>query len=524
MGETRVDLLHLLEDLRDAYTGSLEETILTEIVANSLDSTAHGIRLNTDTAKRTLTITDDGSGMKRPELRRYHDIAASTKVRGQGIGFAGVGIKLALLTCDSVYTESRRGKIHVATVWHLASKHRAPWKWVPPEGLVADRGTAIRLELTNALSPLQDPGFVEATLRRHYPPLFDPFFEPLLSSHYPHGVQVAINERSLEAAASEAGERASLAIRIGRKRKPSAIGYLVRDVLPLPEDQRGVAVSTYGKVIRRGWDWIGIHPATPESIGGAIEFPELADCLTLNKADFIRSGPRGMVYLACRRAIQNAVSQQLAEWGDAREAVERTRRKIARPVERDLERVLIDLADDFPLLGTIVEQRSGGQRRLPIGGRASLESGRELVAAAMEASAAHESNVVGNGSLDAEPTATVVQEAAPAERERTADGMIPGAAGFKRPAHYGLRIEFDTRPGDAEISRLVESTVWVNDAHPAFRRAALSRSEGYHLALAVAMALAPLAAEPAQQHRFVTTFLGHWGLSLENGGRGKRGR
>jgi hypothetical protein len=33
MGETRVDLLHLLEDLRDAYQGSLEETILTEIVA-----------------------------------------------------------------------------------------------------------------------------------------------------------------------------------------------------------------------------------------------------------------------------------------------------------------------------------------------------------------------------------------------------------------------------------------------------------------------------------------------------------
>ena len=38
MGETRVDLQHLLEDLRDAYPGSIEETILTEIMANSLDS------------------------------------------------------------------------------------------------------------------------------------------------------------------------------------------------------------------------------------------------------------------------------------------------------------------------------------------------------------------------------------------------------------------------------------------------------------------------------------------------------
>lgn len=40
MGETRVDLQHLLEDLRDAYPGALEETILTEVVANSLDSGA----------------------------------------------------------------------------------------------------------------------------------------------------------------------------------------------------------------------------------------------------------------------------------------------------------------------------------------------------------------------------------------------------------------------------------------------------------------------------------------------------
>jgi hypothetical protein len=46
MGETRVDLLHLLEDLRDAYPASLEETILTEVVANSLDSGAGRVTLS----------------------------------------------------------------------------------------------------------------------------------------------------------------------------------------------------------------------------------------------------------------------------------------------------------------------------------------------------------------------------------------------------------------------------------------------------------------------------------------------
>src|SRR5437867_7754449 len=110
MGETRVDLLHLLEDLRDAYPAAIEETILTEIVANSLDSGACLIRIATDAAEATLTVVDNGSGMQRRDLAHYHDLAASTKTRGQGIGFAGVGIKLGLLVSKAVLTETRRCK------------------------------------------------------------------------------------------------------------------------------------------------------------------------------------------------------------------------------------------------------------------------------------------------------------------------------------------------------------------------------------------------------------------------------
>src|SRR5439155_3677651 len=68
---------------------------------------------------------------------------------------------------------------------------------------------------------------------------------------------------------------------------------------------------------------------------------------------------------------------------------------------------------------------------------------------------------------------------------------------------------------DSELGRLVESTVWVNEAHPAYRRAAASRSEGYHTALAVALALAPLAVDPAKEHAFITAFLASWGAAIE---------
>lgn len=529
MGETRVDLHHLLEDLRDAYTGSLEETILTEMVANALDSGAALIQVTADPARGTLTVVDDGSGMQRRELARYHDIAASTKTRGEGIGFAGVGIKLGLLLCEQVLTETRRCRTHVATRWHLASRHKAPWKWLAPPGLVAERGTAVALHLANPLSPLLDPGFLEGALRRHYQPLTEPPFDELLADHYRRGVRFEVNGRALERAAARATETALLAVRLGRKRKPSALGYLVREPSALPEETRGLAISTLGKVIKRGWDWLGVTPATPDRIGGVIEVPALAECLTLNKADFIRTGPRGASYLAFRKAIQEAVGRQLAAWGDARDQAEETRRRAARPVERDLERVLVDLAEDFPLLAALVERHAGGQRKLPMGrepGAGGALDGRALMADAVRERAEAETAPAVAPELG---TNVVVAEQAPdaaaAAPEPAADpasGGLPGERGPRRPTRYGLTIQFESRPGDPEIGRLVESTVWVNEAHAAYRRAVASRSEGYHLALAVALALAPLAVEPANEHGFVTAFLDRWGGALETSGRRAR--
>ncbi len=525
MGETRVDLLHLLEDLRDAYPGTIEETILIEIVANSLDSGASQIRVEADAEQATLAVVDDGSGMQRRELARYHDLAASTKTRGQGIGFAGVGIKLGLLVSEEVLTETRHGKTHVATMWHLASRHRAPWKWVPPPGLVDGRGTSVRLKLQNALSPLLDPGFLEGSLRRHYQPLLDPAFEQLLALHYPRGVGIKVNGRVLEKQGWQAPEVSPIEVRLMRKRKPSAAGYLVRQGLPLPDDRRGVAVSTFGKIIKHGWDWLGVTPMTPERIGGLIEVPALACCLTLNKGDFIRTGQRGALYLAYRKAIQEAVSRQLSAWGDAREPAEEARRRVARPLERDLERVLADLSDEFPLLASLVERHAGGQRRLPIGRDEAVTARRILELASVDLTTREGETEPGVPESSAEPkeSGESSEPVPPGQPQPPALGPLPsGNRGRRMPARYGLGVQFEDRPGDTELGRLVESTVWVNAAHPAYHRAVASRSEGYHIALCVALALAPLATEPKDEHAFVTAFFARWGEALKQSGSQRR--
>ncbi len=513
MGETRVDLLHLLEDLRDAYPGSTEETILTEIVANALDSGASTITIGTDHAVPALTVVDDGAGMRRHELARYHDIAASAKTRGAGIGFAGVGIKIALLVCAEVVTETRRGKHHVASSWRLASRNKAPWRWVPAPGLVKTHGTAVRLVPTTALSPLLDRGFIEAAVRRNFQPLLDPALRDILRSHYSSGVVFVLNDSILEPQGWRAPETAPITTRMARKRKPSGAGYLVRTGDALPEDRRGVAISTFGKVIKRGWDWLALSPAIPERVAGLIEVPGLAECLTLNKADFIRSGPRGAAYLAHRKAIQEAVSSQLELWGDVGEPAERTRRRAARPVERDLEVVLADLADEFPLLASLVEHRVGGQRQLP-----ATDSGRGPGAPPEPSVAFPTTAPFATGiapAVQPRSEATPVETDTPSPQSGPATGHIAPEVRTRRPARYALNIQFESRHDDPELAHLIESTVWVNEAHPAYRRAVASRSEGYHVALAVALALAPLAVDPAKEHGFIITFLARWGASVE---------
>lgn len=526
MGETRVDLQHLLEDLRDAYTGSLEETILTEVVANALDSGARRIRFFTRPADATLTIVDDGRGMQRRELARYHDVAASTKARGEGIGFAGVGIKLGLLVSREVVTETMRGATHVATRWHLASRHRAPWKWIQPPNLTETRGTAVQLTLTNQLSPLLDAGYLEETLKRHFEPLLDSAFSELLRRHYREGVVFEVDGRELPGGSPPAAERAPLAIRVGRRRNASAVGFMERHPA-LPHDREGIAVSTFGKVIKRGWDWLAVAPPARGRVGGLIEAPDLAACLTLSKNDFVRAGSRGATYLAYRKAIQEVVSRQLAEWGDVREPDARPR--IAR-LERDLERVLEDLADDFPLLRSLVDRRAGGQKRLPIPGR-----GREAVAAPLfarlpgaptdipeapqqRAEPEHEEALpepdVTPHTPQQKPPQTTQEPAIEAEHPSArvvSTASLETVPGRRRPARYGLLVQFESRPADLELARLVDSTIWINDAHPAFERATASRAIGYHNALAVALALAPLAVGARDEHTFITQFLAHWG-------------
>ena len=187
----------------------------------------------------------------------------------------------------------------------------------------------------------------------------------------------------------------------------------------------------------------------------------------------------------------------------------------------NLARVLEDLAVEFPLLHSLVERRRGGQKRLPMpNGPRDGEFG-PLFALARAADEPGESEPPLSrdaGSVGAPPPLDATEpEPDESPRPDVDTAALPGSHAPRRRAQYGLSLRFEARPDDDELGRLVDSTIWVNDAHPAFARATRSRSLGYHLALTVALALAPLAATPADEHLFVTRFLAEWGQVYEAG-------
>jgi hypothetical protein len=295
----------------------------------------------------------------------------------------------------------------------------------------------------------------------------------------------------------------------------------------LAEDERGLAVSTLGKVIRRGWDWIGIAPANPEYVNGLIEIPELAEALTLNKGDFMRTGARGALFLGYRKAVQEAVSGLLAEWG-ALPSGKSERQPRVRPIERDLQKILAELADEFPLLATLADRRAGGQRPLPLS--SGLGAAEEVYAAAeAEGSATGASRALADSEAEArpetEPQSAQSESASIEPVGITHESTPPDRTRRRGPAKLSLEIRFETRAEeDATLGRLIDATVWVNDAHPAYRRAVASRSEGYHIALTVALAVAPLAIENARIDDFVSAFLAYWGEAAISGAARSRVR
>jgi hypothetical protein len=513
MGETRVNLKHLLEDIRDTYPFAIEEAILTELVANALDSGASEIHLATQ--DQAFTVRDNGQGMTPSQLDRYHDIAATTKERGKGIGFAGIGAKLALLIAGHVVTETRAGPSYNATRWRLESSQRAPWELLEPRHLIAGpHGTAVTLEWAagDQPSPLADAGFVQSVVHTHFHPLLEEGFRPVMQEIYPGNVRFFLNDRPLKPPKIQGLGEPLVFVVQGGNPKPVGIGFLGKSRRDLPEPLRGIGISAYGKVIKRGWDWLGLLPQHPHRLTGIVEVPALAQILTTNKADFLRDAASLKKYYRHRKAIQETLEPILRELGEAPPTRERPAPEV-RPVQREVEQVLGALLEDYPEFAPLVGRRRARQPGLGL----QPEPGAPTLAALTKALQGWTESTPGPDPDG--PTATPTQPAlaAAAVLEANEDGAVTAALRAGRRVGPGLVLAFEDAAERGALGRMVGNTLWINRAHPAYRKAAGTGCENYHIVLSVVWVLLGHLDDRHSAQQFISEFLSGWGRRASTG-------
>jgi hypothetical protein len=259
--------------------------------------------------------------MARDEIKKYHDIAATTKVRGKGIGFAGIGAKLSLLIAKAAITETKGKRSSSGTTyWHLLNDKRAPWKFIPFSGkITTPRGTSITIELLNPSSSFLSIDFVQENIKKHYYPLLDKQFQnSILKYIYKKGVEFFANNQKIDLENKEFdGISKSFRVVTRGKRQGQLVGfgYLNKTKEEKP-DFSGIGISTYGKVVKKGWDWLGIFPKSTAQIYGLVEAPALAEILTTNKNDFLKDSISLKKYFRYRKAIQGVILPILDEFGE----------------------------------------------------------------------------------------------------------------------------------------------------------------------------------------------------------------
>ncbi|MBI3358391.1 MAG: ATP-binding protein [Nitrospirae bacterium] len=526
MGETRVNLKRLLEDIRDSYPLPLAEVILTELVANSLDSGASSIWCSTNASGRTFTIIDNGRGMREGELSTYHDIAATTKIRGKGIGFAGIGAKLALLVAQSVITETKMGSKHQATSWSLAGPMRAPWKKIKPPGwLKESSGTAVQITLPEKQSDgkelLHSP-FIRNTFITHFLPLFDEELLKRLGRLYANRISFFLNEHPiLPDPSQEVLPRRFFYVYVSKTKKPVGVGFLSASDQERAEPQQGIAISTYGKVIKRGWEWVGATPIRPGRINGIVEIPALAQILTTNKADFLKDQTSLKTYYRYRKAIQAAIEPILAELGEQPITPPLSSHRFLGSTDRiALQEVISEMLTEFPELEPLVGMRPGGDKERPSPLPETFPRMRlfdDNTASPETETLAEEKSQEGTDETR-DPLALLLPKEDPPLARMAMNGMIesdPKAMKKSRQKSY-LSIGFEEDPTRAALGWLSDETIWINKGHAAYRKAAEMGYERYHTVVVVGWVLASyvvgaIHAGNADIAGFLARYLDGWG-------------
>jgi hypothetical protein len=492
-----IDYEHFLDDIRDMYPFSVEEAVLVELIANSLDAKASLIDIRLDPERNIFELTDTGKGMDKKGFEMYHNFSTSFKRKGQGIGFAGLGAKLALKIAHEIITETRCRNFWGASEWKFERRAKVTlpvWYDVPVRSL-ATQGTRVQIHLKQRSKVLSAVDEVRKIIIGHY--------LPLLAQHEFYGtlrlykrVTILVNGEVLAPPGSQATiERTKhYLLHRGATRRPFALAHFELHRQPVPEEVQGIAIATFGKVVRREF-FKQFFPGM-ERVTGLIEVPELVECLTTNKCDFRRDGTPGNKYYRFNKVGQ----REFRRWLEELTLLEQPERKTDKEVLR-LQRLVNQIVGEIPDLQQFYGSR--GERESLVKDASGSEYGSvplpqprgEDVRSDVEAV---EERLV--TLADAKEGARTLEE-----------GDEHAATRRLRTGRFGPSIQYASLPERKEISWMEGDTVLINTAHPTFVKAQEKKVAEYHNLVAVAVAMLREVPTGEEKLGVLERFMSQWG-------------
>lgn len=118
-----IKLYETLLNLLNMYTYRDEEVLVLEAVANAIDARAKKIDITFERGRDNgyVNFHNDGAPMNKQDFENYHTISLSSRTKGEGIGFAGVGAKIFLASPEGgeiITTTGRDAKNILASVMY----------------------------------------------------------------------------------------------------------------------------------------------------------------------------------------------------------------------------------------------------------------------------------------------------------------------------------------------------------------------------------------------------------------------
>ena len=490
-----IDYEHFLDDIRDMYPFSVEEAVLVELIANSLDAKTGLIDIRIDPSQHIFQLTDNGHGMEARGFEMYHNFSTSFKRKGQGIGFAGLGAKLALRISDRIVTETRSKKFWGTSEWRFERKKGTahPVWFDLEERSLPHEGTRVTIHLKPRIHGLVSVEEVRRVILAHYLPLLvaREFYQ---SVRLYRPITFLVNGDVVVPPDVKPESAKDYVLRRGRSRKPFALARFELHSAPLPESMQGIGISTFGKIIKR--DWLKQHVREFERITGIIEVPELVECLTTSKCDFRKDGTAGAKFYRFNKAAQ----QEFRKWLEEIHLLEKQEATTDREA-RKLQRVVNHIVGEIPDLQQFFGFRSEreGLVQNPDGAEKGSHPEPAPKSAEPEPQTGTGDSPAGDN-VEAEPRGITLGE-----------GEDLPAIRRLRSAKFGPVIRHRDAPERPDISWMEGDTILINTAHPAYHKAVEKKVLEYHDMFAVALAM--LREVPSAQEKLglLERFMSEWG-------------